>query len=116
MSRFSLKLGILLFITLDVLHPYRSWGFSLPGTLYSPDSFERLHSANSRIQNDPTLRNLLRDSKLNSLVISQRIEGPGKIETTQFQHYYQGVEVIGSVAFHHEGPNGFKVRNKTVPL
>jgi Zn-dependent metalloprotease len=61
-------------------------------------------------------REILLQSNHNALGVIQRITGPSEIYTTKFQHYYDGIEVIGSMSFHHSGANGTAVRNHLTPF
>ena len=54
----------------------------------------------------------LSDPKNNSLKQFQVLESPTKIETTKFQHYYKGLEVIGSIVFQHKNKGKTTIRNK----
>ena len=55
----------------------------------------------------------LSDPENNSLKQYQVLKGPTKIETTKFQHYYKGLEVIGSMVFQHKSGKGkTSIRNK----
>ncbi|MEO5969766.1 MAG: hypothetical protein ABIQ95_07535, partial [Bdellovibrionia bacterium] len=54
----------------------------------------------------------LNDPKNNSLKQYQVLKSPTKIETTKFQHYYKGLEVIGSMVFQHKNKGKISIRNK----
>jgi Zn-dependent metalloprotease len=70
----------------------------------SPDIYREITTS-------PGIKRVLSDSNKSSLTLSQKVSGPAKIETTKFQHYYDGLEVIGSMAFHHVSQGGTSIRN-----
>lgn len=52
----------------------------------------------------------LLQNRSNSLKESEVVEGSG-VRTTKFQHYYKGLEVVGSMAMVHRGPAGEQVQS-----
>lgn len=61
---------------------------------------EAMKSAYEQIRAIPQIQNLLR-SQGNALMLDRKISGL-EVETTRFQHYFQGIEVMGSQALRHE--------------
>lgn len=82
----------------------------LPQILGSDQSFDHLQRAYQTVHQDRFVQKLLRDGETNALSISSRIVGYG-VETTKFQHFYKGLEVMGSMTFHHASNKGMEVRN-----
>ena len=80
--------------------------------LWGSSRLEKAHRVLRQIQEEPQIREVLRKSESNTLNVTQNILGPTQVQTTRFQHYYHGLEVIGSQAFHPEGINGVSIRNK----
>jgi uncharacterized membrane protein YkoI len=64
----------------------------------------------AEIKKDPSIRAIISDSK-NELKESGQIENHG-VSTTKFQHFFQNIEVIGSIAALHKGPGGKQVQNQ----
>jgi Zn-dependent metalloprotease len=56
---------------------------------------------------------MLSKSKDHSLRLAQKVSGRG-METYKFQHYYRGIEVVGSMVMHHKTGRGRQVRNNLV--
>jgi Zn-dependent metalloprotease len=54
----------------------------------------------------------LADPTNNVLKQTQVLKSPTEIETTKYQHYYKGLEVIGSMIFQHKIKGKVKTRNK----
>jgi Zn-dependent metalloprotease len=79
-----------------------SQGWSNPFDTQAESSIERLKTAFESIKNRPEIAQFLNSSD-NTLVLDQRVTD-GSWETTKFQNYFKGLEVIGSMAFHHQGP------------
>jgi len=75
------------------------------------DSFQRLKDASDAIYSDGSVKTLLKSDVAHSLALSQRVTAP-EVETTKFQHFFKGIEVIGSVSFHHLGAAGSQIRNQ----
>lgn len=71
------------------------------------DSVNRLKQAYQDLATSPKMQKFLnrRSHQLSPLA---RITEP-EIETTRFQHFFQGVEVLGSVAMHHKGLQGTQI-------
>lgn len=76
------------------------------------NSFARLRDASDSVERSSGIRELLQDKATHALTIRQRIANES-LETTKFQHFYKGLEVIGSEAFHHRGRLGTQIRNAT---
>lgn len=122
------KLRSFYFVYLGMLIPINSWALDNTGTvdprkpnfaesLFSKkytgfENLDRLRTAYRDLQAYPDLRNTLLDSNVNTITINQRILGPSNIDSTKFQHYYKGIEVIGSMAIHHATPDGTYIRNR----
>lgn len=86
----------------------------LPGSdsIFSQmNDFDRLRKAHDDVYNQASVKEILKDSSTHALSLDQRVSN-GVMETTKFQHFYKGVEVIGSMAFHHLGKIGTDVREK----
>lgn len=75
------------------------------------DEFARLHKAHQDVHEAPDLKTLLKADHIHALSIQKRLSSAG-IETTKFQHYFRGLEVIGSMAIHHRTAKGTQVRNR----
>ncbi|MCM2278784.1 MAG: M4 family metallopeptidase [Oligoflexia bacterium] len=71
--------------------------------------FAQIQTALQTIQNEPQIRVLMQD-RANTLMLNERISGK-ELETTKFRHFFQGIEVIGSMAFFHQGRFSADVRN-----
>jgi bacillolysin len=82
----------------------------LPQIFDEAPALSDLQTAYQAVHHDPYVRELLEDGNTNALSISQRVHGLG-IETTKFQHYYKGLEVMGSMTFHHANTQGTQIRN-----
>lgn len=82
----------------------------LPQIFGGNESFDSLNAAYQTVHQDPFVQELLRDGSTHALSISSRISGNG-VETTKFQHFYKGIEVMGSMTFHHATSSGAQVRN-----
>jgi bacillolysin len=82
----------------------------LPPILGSNAAFESLQDAYQTVQQNSYVRQLLNQDDTHALSISARVSGYG-VETTKFQHFYKGLEVMGSMTFHHASPQGTEVRN-----
>jgi Zn-dependent metalloprotease len=78
-----------------------SGGIQLPRPINLDASIQRLGKAFQDIQKLPQIQLKLSNPSTHSLILRQRIEGAG-IETTKFQHFFKGIEVMGSGAFHHD--------------
>ena len=95
-GRLILALGI------GIMSPIQIWAADSNGLnplFQGIDSIQRLQSAYMSVY-----KSLPNQSPHNSLTATQRLESNG-IETTKFQHFYRGLEVIGSMALHHRGPS-----------
>lgn len=57
----------------------------------------------------PEVVALLNQSPLNSLTEGKAVTGQG-VQSIRFQHYYDGIEVLGSVVIHHQGPGGERLQ------
>lgn len=77
---------------------------------FGSDSIDSFQQAYQSVRQSPLVSRLLRDSMTHSLSAASRTDGFG-VTTTKFQHYYKGVEVMGSMSFHHATGNGAQVRN-----
>jgi len=91
-------------------------GFGNPGLSIGQrqaGSIEKLRDAVSAVHRAPSVREFLKGDGKSVLGLLQRVSSD-EVETTKFQHYYQGLEVIGSVTFHHANvanPTGVSVRD-----
>lgn len=77
--------------------------------LSNKPAFDRLKDAMKGIELDSKLSGLLKKEG-RALTIAARVTGES-VETTKFQDYFNGLEVIGSMAFHHAGAKGTQVRS-----
>jgi len=83
------------------------------GLLDQVQSMNRLRKSYDAILKTPSVRRLKRADSAHDFVISQRVKTLG-VETTKYQHYYKGLEVVGSVAFHHSSNKEEKVQDAVV--
>lgn len=96
-----IKEALLIIAAAIAFLPSTGFASTLATPFFAETGFERLRKAIESTQNAASLKDLLKDSKTHALSISQRITDAA-IETTKFQHYYKGVEVLGSMAYHHQ--------------
>lgn len=82
---------------------------SFPGFLKGTESLSRMHDAIAVVEKELAQSGLTQELG-NAFTVSQRIS-TSELETTKFQHYFKGIEVIGSMAFHHRGALGTDLRN-----
>lgn len=75
------------------------------------DTLAKLRMAQEEVANDREVSALLSRSPLHSVVVHLRVEDNG-LETTKFQHFYEGLEVVGSRTMHHVGAAGSEVMNQ----
>jgi bacillolysin len=89
-----------------------SLGFAADSTTFfnTNEAFQSLQRAYQAVHSDTAVQELLRDSNVNALSIASKVSNNG-VETTKFQHYYKGLEVMGSMTFHHATDEGASVRN-----
>jgi Zn-dependent metalloprotease len=113
-AKYALLIGV--GITASLTATTKCWALELNDKFIDlaqqASAYSRAQSAYQQIQADPGIKSVLADKNNNSLMMTQTLTGPAKIETTKFQHYYKGVEVVGSMAFHHLGQKGTSIRNK----
>jgi len=111
----------LAYLAIGLTSPSLSWGIHEPETLvpleprmmnFSESLASKTRNAYLDLKKNSDLDKIISDSQANVLNISQRIVGPSNIETTKFQHYYKGIEVIGSMAFHHVTDQGTLIQNR----
>lgn len=62
-----------------------------------------------RIRSSTEVQELLKDPK-NKLIEAEKVEGLG-VWTMKYQHLYNGLEVLGSMATYHMGAGGEQVQN-----
>jgi len=86
------RFGFILAAGLGIIAPTLSWGING--------------------EKDPGELIELSDPTNNSLKEYQVLKGPTEIETTKYQHYYKGLEVIGSMVFQHKSKGRTSLRNK----
>jgi bacillolysin len=72
----------------------------LPTMLDSLGSFSSFRMAWSELRASASLQDILTDSERHSLTLAQDISTP-EMRTSKFQHYFKGIEVVGSMALHH---------------
>lgn len=81
----------------------------MPG-LSDFSAVESIQQAFAEVRADFMVRENLGDRNKSSLNLAQRVVS-GQLETTKFQHYFSGLEVVGSMAIHHRGPAGTDIAN-----
>jgi Zn-dependent metalloprotease len=74
------------------------------------DALTKLQKAYETLKAQPFIQtwNLSGD---HALLASQKISDE-QMETTKFQDYFKGIEVVGSLSFHHESAQGVEVSNE----
>lgn len=75
------------------------------------ESLARLKAAYEAVESSNTIQQVLGPRTENGLTLSTRITGASGVETTKFQHYFKGLEVVGSMAFHHLSENRESISN-----
>jgi Zn-dependent metalloprotease len=64
---------------------------------------------------DPNIRQVvgspLHPSETSTLKFDSNIEGK-RTETKKYQHFYRGLEVVGSMSMRHQGPNGVQITDR----
>ena len=73
------------------------------------NAMNRLQKSDEAILASQTVRELKQSDAAHQFVITQHVNTQG-VETTKYQHFYKGLEVIGSVAFHHLSANREEVQ------
>jgi Zn-dependent metalloprotease len=68
--------------------------------------------AYSAIMEVPSIRQTF-SSDTNTLKLAGQIHG-NSMDTTKYQHYYKGIEVLGSMTMLHTGPNGSQIDDRLV--
>jgi len=84
---------------------------NFPTATKEADPWRRFRSATTAVQKTQEIQAFLKSNPANKLNAVQNIFG-NDLETTKFQHYYRGLEVVGSTAFYHQGSYGSVVSNK----
>jgi Zn-dependent metalloprotease len=84
--------------------------FAMPFSPSSPASLGRLFKAYEGIRKNVRLSRLLKKRKNLQLSLAQRLNDE-RTETTKFQAYFNGLEVIGDMALHHESAQGVEIAN-----
>ena len=74
------------------------------------DALSRTREALNTLRADGEINSFFEGRNGNALALEAVVSGD-LVETTKVRHYYNGVEVIGSMAFHHRGRAGTSVRN-----
>jgi Zn-dependent metalloprotease len=85
-----------------------------PNPLEMNRSMLRLNEAWNALKSEGSLHSFLKESR-NSLSATKRIAS-GKLETIKFQHFYNGLEVIGSMAMHQKTAFGSQILNRIAQL
>lgn len=85
-----------------------------PNPLEMNRSILRMNDAWNAIKSDQSMRSIFNESR-NTLSVSQRISN-SNIETVKFQHFYNGLEVIGSLVMHHKTMFGDNVLNRVAEV
>jgi Zn-dependent metalloprotease len=86
----------------------------LPNPLEMNRSMLRLNEAWNALKSERSMRSIFEESN-NSLNAVKRIKSD-QLETVKFQHYYKGLEVIGSMAMHQTSAFGSHVLNRISQL
>lgn len=87
---------------------------SLAGNWFSSGNLGQISAAFRALKSDATLQQVMKKSN-HAFTMSQQVSSHG-INTIKFQSYYKGLEVIGSMALHHEGLNGVQITHSVTPL
>jgi len=82
------------------------------GGLKQSNGWDRIKESYEDLAKDPVTARLLRKKSLHSLMVEQRVGSGSNLETTKFQHYYKGLEVMGSMSLHHRSGKGASIRNR----
>jgi len=85
-------------------------GIRVPGGTRIDQTVTDVDRALAELQADPAIRSLLKRESGHQFNVSGMAEGSG-VSTTKFKHTYQGIEVIGSQAFHHHDSQGVEIRS-----
>jgi Zn-dependent metalloprotease len=102
----------LLPLVAGILTPSSTWAIPISTVFPHENDDRQLQNVYAQIESEPSIRKLLSNANQNALTPFQKVAGPNGTETTKFQHYYKGVAVIGSNAFHHSGMKGTSIRNR----
>jgi Zn-dependent metalloprotease len=86
----------------------------IPNPLEMNRSMLRLNDAWTALKNERSMRSIFEESN-NSLSAVKRVSS-GKLETVKFQHFYKGLEVIGSMVMHQTSLLGSRVLNRIAQL
>jgi Zn-dependent metalloprotease len=77
--------------------------------------FENLRETYERVSLEARLNPAFADRSIHSLMaqdyVGNTVSGTMGMETTKFQHFYKGLEVIGSMSFHHRNSQGEATRH-----
>ncbi|MDR3606868.1 MAG: M4 family metallopeptidase [Oligoflexia bacterium] len=99
-------------LVLSIAFSSSLWGsssaFAFVSTLPSASLTQEALSA---VQSDHSVKSLLGNGSISTLHPSQRVSET-ELSTIKFQHYYHGIEVIGSMVYHQVGKAGAKVVNR----
>ncbi len=87
---------------------------SFPNPLEMNRSRLRLNEAWDALKNEGSLRSVFNEAR-NSLNATKRVSS-NKLETVKFQHFYNGLEVIGSMVMHQKSPFGSHILNRIAQL
>ena len=79
----------------------------------SANSVDRLRQVEQELRASSGVKAVLGQDRSQSLAIDREANEFG-IASVRFQHYYQGLEVVGSVAVHHQGNAGLDIQNELV--
>jgi Zn-dependent metalloprotease len=105
-TKFYLILSLVFFYSIE------SWSMQFGDTFFPKTSVFRIKEAYEEIETDQDLRSILAEKNKNSISPVQQIKGPSKIETIKFQHYYKGLEVLGSMVIHHQNETENTIRDR----
>jgi bacillolysin len=82
----------------------------LPFAIENALQTSAFHQITREVQNDPELKKLLNETSSNEISVSS-VAADETVSTVKFQHYFKGLEVMGSMAFHHTSNQNTEVRS-----
>ena len=109
----SLRIALMTFnaLTVSLTLDTHAWALPAQNIIEDLKTYKLDEQTYREVWNDSEAREILSQSTNHALGVVQRVAGPTEIYTTKFQHYYNGLEVIGSMSLHHAGAQGTAIRN-----
>jgi bacillolysin len=111
------RLTLATLISTSLLAPFTdlAWGSDslLENAFQEVTSVQKVQLAYGQIHQTASLQDILKNTTVHSLKISAHLADKN-LETTKFQHYYKGLEVVGSMTMFHTGVNGSMVDDQVV--